>query len=94
MYEENFAVAILDVALDVAAERRSSLGASLAGPAVYVRDFGETVEHRPIFSEVESGTNLVSSHYLSYWKLMSKRDPYTSSLINMCKHHYRRYSRV
>ena len=53
MYEENFAVAILDVA----AERRSSLGASLAGPAVYVRDFGETVEHRPIFSEVESGTS-------------------------------------
>ena len=41
-----------------------------------------------------SASNLVSSHYLSYWKLMSKPDPYTSSLSYMSKHHYRPYSRV
>ena len=41
-----------------------------------------------------SASNLVSSHYLSYWKLMSKPDPYTSSLSYMSKHQYRRYSRV
>ena len=34
--------------------------------------------------------NVVSSHYLSYWKMVSKWDLYTGSLSYMCKHHYRR----
>ena len=76
-------------------EKREALMWSLVGERVR-RGVTRPDDHiSPVFFGVVAlkrlqppAANVVSSHYLSYRKLMSKRDPYTSSLSYMCKHHY------